>query len=77
MIRDEAPYRKSLASLSELTNQFGYENPGRKNRVDSSRFEHYVAWALYKCGYSTWGPKIEDLGLIYQDLNWLGKEPYL
>lgn len=76
MIRDEIPYTESLASLSNLTNQFGYENPGRNNRVDNSRFEHYVAWALYKCGYSTWGPKIEDIGLIYQDLNWLGKEPY-
>jgi hypothetical protein len=76
MIRDEEPYTESLTSLSVLTNQFGYENPGRKDRVDNSRFEHYVAWALYKCGYSTWGPKIEDLGRIYQDLNWLGKEPY-
>tara|TARA_B100001094_G_C17812723_1_gene614619 strand:+ start:95 stop:598 length:504 start_codon:yes stop_codon:yes gene_type:complete len=73
LIRDEYPYTESISSLSKLTNQFGYENP---RGIDHNKFEHYVAWALYKCGYSTWGPKIKDLG-AYKDLNWLGKEPYL
>ena len=71
MIRDESPYTESIKKLTELTKMFGYENHGRKDRVDDDRFEHYVAWALYKCGYSTWGPKVEDLDKNYRNLNWL------
>ena len=76
LIRDEYPFVESLSSLRELTTLYGFENPGLENRSASSKFEHYVAWALYKCGHMTWGPKISELGRIYQDLEWLGEEPY-
>ena len=76
LIRDEYPYTDSLSSLRELTSLYGFENPNLENRSASSRFEHYVAWALYKCGHMTWGPKISELGSVYQNLEWLGEEPY-
>ena len=76
LIRDEYPYEESLSNLGELTTLYGFENPGLENRFNSPKFEHYVAWSLYKCGHMTWGPKIEDLGKFYQDLEWLGEEPF-
>ncbi len=75
LIKDGPPYLKSVKSINELTESFGFENP--KNGNQSDNFEHYVAWALYKCGHRTWGPKNSDLGRNYQNGQWLGEDPYI
>ena len=75
LIKDNFPYTKSIKSLNELTELYGFENP--KKGVQSPQFEHYVAWALYMCGCRTWGPHISELGTRHQDLKWLGEYPYI
>ena len=75
LIRDDPPYTKSIKSLNELTNSYGFEN--QKKGKQSSQFEHYVAWALYKAGNRTWGPLITELDNIDQDMKWLGEYPFI
>tara|TARA_B110000438_G_C15680904_1_gene592314 strand:+ start:219 stop:920 length:702 start_codon:yes stop_codon:yes gene_type:complete len=75
LIKDIPPYTKSIKSLNELTESYGFENP--KKGTLSHQFEHYVAWALYMCGHRTWGPQISELGTTYQDQKWLGEDPYV
>lgn len=75
LIKDDPPYHRSVMSINELTESFGFENPNEGNQSD--KFEHYVAWALYKCGHRTWGPINSDLGRNSQNGQWLGKDPYI
>ena len=74
LIEDDPPFQDSVNSLNQLTERYGHSNPGGNA---SNKFEHYVAWALYKKGYHVWGPKISELGTFYQDLKWLGEDPYI
>ena len=75
LIKDGSPYYQSIKNLNELTESFGFENPKKGNQSD--KFEHYVAWALYKCGHRTWGPINRALGTLYQNGQWLGEDPYI
>lgn len=76
LIRDPAPYTKSLAALEKLTEEYGYRGIFGDDAKDF-RFEHYLAWSLYKIGHRTWGPKVEELkDLNMENRNWLGKEPF-
>lgn len=76
LIRDPAPYTKSLAALEKLTEEYGYRGISGGDAKDF-RFEHYLAWSLYKIGHRTWGPKVEELkDLNMENRNWLGKEPF-
>ena len=77
LLQDGPPFRKSISGLKKLTRRYGHENSGRKGRIKSDQFEHYVAWALYKCGFRTWGPKFSDLDLKHQNMQWLGKYPFI
>tara|TARA_B000000460_G_C21379734_1_gene333315 strand:+ start:152 stop:682 length:531 start_codon:yes stop_codon:yes gene_type:complete len=74
LIEDDPPFQDSLNSLEQLTERYGHNNPGG---IASTKFEHYVAWALYKKGHHVWGPKISELGKFFQDLKWLGEDPYI
>ena len=76
-ITDSKPFEKSIKSLHELTRMYGYENEQRQGRVKSDRFEHYVAYALYMCGFRTWGPKFSDLPTNFSNMKWLGEYPFL
>ena len=76
LIQDPAPYTKSLAVLEKLTEEYGYRGISGGDAKDF-RFEHYLAWSLYKIGHRTWGPKVEELKkLNMENRNWLGKEPF-
>jgi len=75
LIEDGPPYSRSIKSLNELTESYGFENP--KTGIQSQKFEHYVAWALYKCGHRTWGPINSDLGKLFQNGQWLGEDQFL
>ena len=75
LIKDGPPYSRSIKSLNELTESYGFENP--KTGIPSQKFEHYVAWALYKSGHRTWGPINRDLGKLFQNGQWLGEYPFL
>lgn len=77
LIEDAPPFSESLSSLQKLTERYGYESSGKDGRIKSDLFEHYVGWALYKCGFRTWGPKFTDLGLNYQNMEWLGEYPFI
>jgi hypothetical protein len=76
-ITDSKPFEKSIKSLHELTRMYGYENEQRQGRVKSDRFEHYVAYALYMCGFRTWGPKFSDLSSNFSNMKWLGEYPFI
>ena len=75
IIKDSPPYYESIKRINELTESFGFDNP--KNGNQNDKFEHYVAWALYKYGHRTWGPKNSDLGRNSQNGQWLGEDPYI
>ena len=77
IITDANPFDESIKSLHDLTRLYGYENPQRQNRIKSDLFEHYVAYALYMCGFRTWGPKFSDLASNFSDMKWLGEYPFL
>ena len=76
-ITDEYPYVQSIEHMKSLTAKYGFDRSGGGKR--SFEFEHYVAWALYKCGYRTWGPTLEELSKnnISTDREWLGEYPFL
>ena len=76
LIDDDHPFTRSMAHLKDLTNRYGWENKGHKDRTRSYQFEHYVAWALYKCGHRTWGPQFIELPGPKQKAEWRGKAPY-
>jgi hypothetical protein len=78
LICDESPFVESLESLKKLTNEYGHCNDQKNERKQIYQFEHYVAYALYMCGFRTWGPQISELQKqgIY-DMDWLGKYPFL
>ena len=75
-ISDDPPYADSLSSMEELTELYGWENPGAEGRVRSFQLEHYVAWALYRCGHRTWGPKKDELDGPLKNRAWLGRRPF-
>tara|TARA_Y100000766_G_C18767946_1_gene536906 strand:- start:79 stop:819 length:741 start_codon:yes stop_codon:yes gene_type:complete len=75
LIKDGPPYSRSIKSLNELTESYGFENP--KEGRQSQQFEHYVAWALYKSGHRTWGPINDDLPKLFRNGQWLGEYPFL
>ena len=77
LITDSKPFVKSIECLYELTSKYGYQNEQRQNRKKSDKFEHYVAYALYMCGFRTWGPKFSDLSANLSDMAWLGEYPFL
>ena len=77
LVQDAPPFTKSISSLKKLTKRYGHESSGRKGRIKSDQFEHYIAWALYKCGFRTWGPKFSDLDSKNQNMQWLGKYPFI
>jgi hypothetical protein len=77
LITDSEPFLNSIKSLHELTSKYGYQNEQRQNRIKSDKFEHYVAYALYMCGFRTWGPKFSDLSATLSDMAWLGEYPFL
>jgi len=77
LITDSEPFLNSIESLHELTSKYGYQNEQRQNRIKSDKFEHYVAYALYMCGFRTWGPKFSDLSANLSDMAWLGEYPFL
>jgi hypothetical protein len=77
LIEDSEPFVKSIVSLHKLTSEYGYQNDQRINRVKSDKFEHYVAYTLYMCGFRTWGPKFSDLSANLADMSWLGEYPFL
>ena len=76
-ITDEHPYVQSIEHMKSLTGEYGFERSRGGNK--SLKFEHYVAWALYKCGYRTWGPTVKELkkNNISTDREWLGEYPFL
>jgi|TARA_B100001741_G_scaffold61193_1_gene48176 hypothetical protein len=76
-ITDEYPYVQSIKHMKSLTGKYGFERSGRGKK--SVEFEHYIAWALYKCGYRTWGPTVKELeeNNISTDREWLGDYPFL
>mgnify|MGYP001225110515 CR=1 FL=1 len=76
-ITDEYPYVQSIEHMKDLTGKYGFERRGGGKK--SVEFEHYVAWALYKCGYRTWGPTVTELekNNISTDREWLGEYPFL
>ena len=75
-IADGPPFADSLNSMEELTELYGWENPGSEGRVCSFQLEHYVAWALYRCGHRTWGPKKDELDAPLKNRSWLGRRPF-
>ena len=78
LINDELPFFESLESLRKLTDEYGHNNNQRDRRKKNYQFEHYVAYALYMCGFRTWGPKISELekqGI--NNIDWLGRYPFL
>ena len=78
LINDEPPFFESLESLRKLTDEYGHNNNQRDGRVKKYQFEHYVAYALYMCGFRTWGPKISELekqGI--NNMDWLGTYPFI
>ena len=77
LIDDSEPFLDSIESLYELTTKYGYQNEQRQGRDKSDMFEHYVAYALYMCGFRTWGPKFSDLSADLSDMEWLGEYPFL
>lgn len=76
-IMDENPYVQSIEHMKSLTGKYGFER-NRRGKKDL-QFEHYVAWALYKFGYRTWGPTVVELEKkgISTDREWLGEYPLL
>ena len=70
-IKDDEPFIESLKQLEILINEFGYRDDTSSKNLDY-RFEHYLAWALYKIGHRVWGPTMDEI----EDLSWLGKEPF-
>lgn len=77
LITDSEPFLNSIECLYELTSKYGYQNEQMQNRKKSDKFEHYVAYALYMCGFRTWGPKFSDLSANLSDMAWLGEYPFL
>ena len=71
-IEDDEPFTESLEELEVLINEFGYRDDTSSKNLDY-RFEHYLAWALYKIGHRVWGPAMKE---VQGDLSWLGKEPF-
>ena len=76
-ITDEYPYGQSIEHMKSLTRKYGFERSGGGKK--SVKFEHYVAWALYKYGYRTWGPTLIELeeNNISKNREWLGEYPFL
>ena len=78
LINDVPPFFESLESLRKLTDEYGHNNNQKNGRKKKYQFEHYVAYALYMCGFRTWGPKISELekqGI--RNMDWLGEYPFL